>query len=88
MEARQRAVGPRHLVWTKAPFFFRNELLLVTADDRGGEVRQAEPGEVSRLGPHPAVVSLLIEGGGRIKVAAAADELVARPFAVPLPEAH
>jgi hypothetical protein len=59
------------LVWTKAPFLFRNEL--VPADALAGEARGAKPGEVRRLGKHPAVVSLVVDGGARIQVAASAD---------------
>jgi hypothetical protein len=40
------------LVWTKAPFYFRNEIL---ATDGLGEPRPARPGEVKRLGDHPIV---------------------------------
>ena len=56
------------LVWTKAPFLFRNELVL--ADALAGEARPAKPGEVRRLGKHPAVVPLAVDGGARIEVAA------------------
>jgi Protein of unknown function (DUF2550) len=73
------------LVWTKAPFLFRNELLLAS-DVRGGEVRAAKLGEVRRLGKHPAVVTLVIDGGARIEVVAPADGLVAGPIAESLPE--
>jgi hypothetical protein len=59
------------LVWTKAPFLFRNEL--VPADALAGEARGAKPGEVRRLGKHPAVVLLVVDGGARIEVAASAD---------------
>jgi hypothetical protein len=43
------------LVWTKAPFFFRNEL--VTADGLDQQ-RPAGPDEVKRLGDHPVIVQL------------------------------
>ena len=59
------------LVWTKAPFLFRNEL--VPADALAGEARAAQPGEIRRLGRHPAVVPLIVDGGARIEVAASAD---------------
>jgi hypothetical protein len=69
------------LVWTKAPLLFRNELVL--ADGLAGEPRDAKPGEVRRLGKHPAVMQLVVEGGGRIEVAASADgqERAPGPFA-------
>jgi hypothetical protein len=43
------------LVWTKAPFFFRNEL--VPADGLEQQ-RPAGPDEVKRLGDHPVIVQL------------------------------
>jgi hypothetical protein len=73
------------LVWTKAPFLFRNEL--VAADALAGDARAAKPGEVRRLGKHPTVVLLAADGGARIEVAASAGgrERVTGPFAVPGP---
>jgi hypothetical protein len=59
------------LVWTKAPFLFRNDL--IAAETLAGEARAAKPGEVKRLGKHPAVVPVAVDGGARIEVAAAAD---------------
>jgi hypothetical protein len=47
------------LVWSKAPFFFRNEL--VPIDDLTGE-RTATSGEVKRLGDSPVVVELSTNG--------------------------
>src|SRR3954453_7939847 len=41
------------LVWTKAPFFFRNEVVPVDALD---EQHAAGPDEVERLGDHPMVI--------------------------------
>src|SRR5215210_9360015 len=41
------------LVWTKAPFFFRNELVAIDGLD---EQRPAVPDEVKRLGDQPIVV--------------------------------
>jgi hypothetical protein len=75
------------LVWTKAPFLFRNELVL--AEALAGEARAAKPGEVRRLGKHPAVVALAVEGGARIEVAASADgrERARGPFAEGAPSA-
>jgi hypothetical protein len=75
------------LVWTKAPFLFRNELVL--AEALAGEARAAKPGEVRRLGKHPAVVPLAVEGGAQIEVAASADgrERARGPFAEGAPSA-
>src|SRR3954468_17155100 len=58
------------LVWTKAPFFFRNELV---ATDGLDQQRPAGPDEVKRLGTHPAVVQLRI-GGAAVEVTAHDDE--------------
>ena len=55
------------LVWTKAPFLFRNELV---ATDSLGEQRPARTDEVKRLGDHPGVIRVTAE------VAAAGRELV------------
>ena len=57
------------LVWTKAPFLFRNEL--VVADSLVSGARPAEPGEVKRLGKHPIVLAVAVEGGARIELASA-----------------
>ena len=54
------------LVWTKGPFLFRNEL--VVADDLQ-EHRAALPGEVKRLGDHPAVIRVRA-GRAAVEVAA------------------
>jgi hypothetical protein len=69
------------LVWTKTPFLFRNQLVL--ADAPMGKARDARPGEVRRLGKHPAIVPLVVDSGARIEVAASAErqELVLGPFA-------
>jgi hypothetical protein len=58
------------LVWTKAPFFFRNELV---ATDGLDQQRPAVPGEVKRLGDHPIVVRLRV-GDATVEVAAHDDE--------------
>jgi hypothetical protein len=58
------------LVWTKAPFFFRNELVPVDALD---QQRPAGPDEVKRLGDHPIVIRLRA-GHATIEVAARDDE--------------
>lgn len=75
------------LVWTKAPFLFRTELVL--AEALAGQARAAKPGEVRRLGKHPAVVPLVVDGGARIEVAAsaAAQERAPGPFAEGAPSA-
>jgi hypothetical protein len=57
------------LVWTKGPFFFRNELVL--AD--GAVVRAAEPDEVKRLDEAPIVVDLAADGAS-VFVAAHAED--------------
>jgi hypothetical protein len=54
------------LVWTKAPFLFRNELLPA---DGVAEQRPARPDEVKRLGERPTVIRLSVEDG-TIEVAA------------------
>jgi hypothetical protein len=60
------------LVWTTAPFLFRDEL--VVADAAAGAARAANPGEVRCLGrEHAAIVALAAGGGARIEVAASAD---------------
>jgi hypothetical protein len=58
------------LVWTKAPFLFRNELL--AADGLDGR-RPSRPGEVKRLGDAPTVMALRV-GGATIEVAAKDDD--------------
>ena len=57
------------LVWTKAPFLFRNDLVL--ADSLLAAARPAKPGEVKRLGKHPTVLAVAVEGGARIDLASA-----------------
>jgi hypothetical protein len=56
------------LVWSKAPFLFRNELVAV--DGLAEPVRAARPGEIKRLGSEPVIVSLAVHGGARIELAA------------------
>ncbi len=75
------------LVWTKAPFLFRTELVL--AEALAGQARAAKTGEVRRLGKHPAVVPLVVDGGARIELAAsaAAQEQARGPFAEGAPSA-
>jgi len=58
------AAGVREiLVWTKAPFLFRNEL--VVADAAAGAAGAAKLGEVRRLGKHAGIVVLAVGGAGR-----------------------
>jgi hypothetical protein len=74
------------LVWNKAPFVFRNEF--VAAEALAGEVRVAKPGEIKRLGKHPAVIPVTADGGARIQIAVTEDrrERALGPFTV-TPEA-
>ncbi len=58
------------LVWTKAPFFFRNELV---ATDGLDQQRPAGPDEVKRLGDHPVIVQLST-GSATVEVAAHDEE--------------
>jgi hypothetical protein len=69
------------LVWTKAPFMFRNELVPV---DRLTGDHEAEAGEVKRLGDRPVVVEFTSERA-KIEVAAKPEHraLVSGPFATP-----
>jgi hypothetical protein len=66
------------LVWTKAPFLFRNELV---ATDDLIEQRYPPPEEIKRLGDRPALIQLRV-GDSAIEVAAHADdmELLAGPY--------
>jgi hypothetical protein len=66
------------LVWSKAPFMFRTEL--VPIDGSSGK-RDAEVGELKRLGDHPVVIQL-VAGDITIEVAASAEQqaLLAGPF--------
>ena len=60
------------LVWTKAPFLFRNGL--VVAESLIAGAHSAKPGEVKRLGKHPIVLTVGVEGvegGARIELASA-----------------
>jgi hypothetical protein len=69
------------LVWTKAPFLFRNEIL---AADGAGETRPARPDEVKRLGDHPVVVRVRM-GPAAVELAAREDagELIRGPYSAP-----
>jgi hypothetical protein len=68
------------LVWSKAPFLFRNEV--VPVDRRSGE-RRPEGGEVKRLGDRPIVVEFASDDT-KIEVAAKTEdlELVTGPFTI------
>jgi Protein of unknown function (DUF2550) len=59
------------LVWTKAPFFFRNEL--VPADGLEHQ-RPAGPAEVKRLGEHPVIAQLRADSA-TVEVAAHDEEI-------------
>jgi hypothetical protein len=69
------------LVWTKAPFLFRNELV---PTDRLDEQRPARTDEVKRLGDHPGVIRITA-GGATVEVAAKAEdtELLLGPYREP-----
>ena len=65
------------LVWTKGPFFFRNELVLADA----AVARAAEPDEVKRLSEAPIVVELAVDGASVFVAAHAEDrELALGPY--------
>ena len=59
------------LVWTKAPFLFRNELV---PTDRLDEQRPARTDEVKRLGDHPGVIRVTADGA-TVEVAAKAEDI-------------
>jgi hypothetical protein len=58
------------LVWTKAPFLFRNVLLPTDGVERQ---RTAAPDEVKRLGDHPTVMRLKV-GSAIVDVATRAED--------------
>jgi len=66
------------LVWTKAPFLFRNELVPTDGLD---EQRPARTDEVKRLGDHPGVIRVTADGA-TVEVAAKAEdtELLLGPY--------
>ena len=66
------------LVWTKAPFLFRNDLV---PTDRLDEQRPARTDEVKRLGDHP-VLTRLTTGRATLEVGAKAEdaELLLGPY--------
>ncbi|WP_104165156.1 DUF2550 family protein [Cryobacterium sp. N22] len=57
------------LVWTKAPFLFRNELVAI---DALHDPRATAPGEVKRVGANPIVV-VMMAGDATVEIAAASD---------------
>ena len=57
-------------MWTKAPFLFRNDLVVV---DGLEQQRQAGHDEVKRLGDHPTLIRLTADAA-RVEVAAHADD--------------
>jgi hypothetical protein len=59
------------LVWTKAPFLLRNELVPI---DRLDEQRPARTDEVKRLGDHPGVIRVTA-GGATVEIAAHAEDI-------------
>ena len=69
------------LVWTKAPFLFRNELV---PTDTVEEQRPARADEVKRLGDHPRVIRVAA-GGATVEIAAKAEdtELLLGPYRKP-----
>ena len=71
------------LVWSKAPFMFRTELVPI---DRLSGQRDAEHGEVKRLGDHPQVVEVAA-GDAKVEVAAKAEDhrQLTGPFTTPAP---
>ena len=70
------------LVWTKAPFLFRNDLVLT---DRLDEQRAARTDEVKRLGDHPGIIRVTVNGA-IVEVAAKAEdtELLLGPYPEPV----
>jgi hypothetical protein len=66
------------LVWTKAPFLFRNDLVPTDSLD---EQRPARTDEVKRLGDHPGVIRVTANGAA-VEVASKAEdtELVLGPY--------
>jgi hypothetical protein len=66
------------LVWTKAPFLFRNELV---AADGVGEPHPAQTHEVKRVGDHPTLIRVRA-GEAAVEIAAAGEdaELLVRPY--------
>jgi hypothetical protein len=70
------------LVWTKAPFYFRNQLLASDGLDAEG---RADPREVKRLGDQPVLIRLRA-GGATAEVAADGKnhQLLLAPYRPPV----
>ena len=69
------------LVWTKAPFLFRNELVPIDGAD---EPRAAGADEVKRLGDHPVVVRVRTgDATAEIAVRGEDSELPLGPYNTP-----
>ena len=56
------------LVWTKAPFLFRNELVAVDALASGTRAARPRP-KVRRVGKNPALILLAVGGGAQVEIA-------------------
>jgi len=69
------------LVWSKAPFLFRNELVVIEGLDEQGP---AGPDEIKRLGDHPVIAQLRADNA-TAEVAARDDdrELLLGPYRTP-----
>ena len=70
------------LVWSKAPFMFRNELIPV---DHLVAERRAHAGEIKRLGDTPIIVEF-VSGAATIEIAARPEDgtLAKGPLATPV----
>jgi hypothetical protein len=70
------------LVWTKAPFLFRNELV---PTDRLDEQCPARTDEVKRLGDHPGIIRVTANGA-IVEIAGKAEdtELLLGPYPEPV----
>ena len=56
----------------------------MVAETLADEARAANPGEIKRMGKHPAIIPIAVDGGSRIEVAAATEDGCERalgPFA-------
>jgi len=65
-----RGYGRWVLVWTKAPFLFRNELVPTDSLD---EERPARTDDAKRLGDHPGVIRVTADGA-TVEVAVKAED--------------
>ena len=54
----------------------------MAAEAFADEIRAAEPGEIKRLGKHPAVIPVTADGGARVEIAVTENgrEQAHRPF--------